>query len=1025
MIDSSNTHRAVSLETILQNIRFICKEQQKLANILISSIHSDSRTVKKASLFVAVSGDTVDGHDFIDDALENGCVAVIVDEKKFDAEKNDYSGVICIRVPSTRAILGELSSAFYGYPQNQIKCVGVTGTNGKTTTTYLLEKILQDQGVSVGVIGTVSYRFKDKNGALQCFDAPFTTPDPILLMGMLFEMQQAGVRTVLMEVSSHALSQNRLDSVQFDVAVFTNLSHDHLDYHRNIETYFTEKTKLFTEHLKPDGKVVVCCKMYAENEVNWAEKLISLLQDKKIPFVRVGVAGKNTVITLDEYIGDAGGTSLTVTVTNDQEEKHAFYSPLVGRFNGDNIIAALGAVTVLEQDFEKALSSFKDCRGAPGRLERITVEEGHGNDDFAIFVDYAHTPDALLNVLETLKKLPHSKLICVFGCGGNRDNTKRADMGRIAGRLADKVIVTDDNPRNEDPAQIRKQILSGVQKTGMHLYHSTWSSDEDKSCGCLEIADRRKAIFYAVESASEDDIVVIAGKGHEPYQITKEGKHFFDDRLVVREALMGWNDTMVQKALLGSDSPQLPAKYTFNGIATDTRSMGAKELFVALRGETFDAHDYLDQAVSAGASGLVVEKEIAKNIMKDIPVFLVEDSLKSLGDLANYRRRVIAENTGLKVIGITGSCGKTTVKEMVACIFEKKWPNSSTTPENRVLKTRGNFNNLIGLPLSLLPVGIKHTAAILEMGMNQPGEIARLTEIAEPDICCILNVREAHIEGLGSVENVGKAKEELFQNTKESGVLVVNLDDPYIAACSEKYDQRKVYFTSDSDKINDADVWASDIEVAGNGTAIFMLHTKTVAKRVKLLIPGVHNVSNALAAAAISLAASIDFQYILDGLGEFVSHDMRMEVFRFTNGSGGILNDVYNANPASMSAAFSTLKSINAPIRIAVVGDMLELGKISKQAHEMLGYRAALQGIDCLLVVGDFAGYTAAGALTGGMSTEQVVRFSDKADIVPWLKEFFINKPIGCNVSDCWILVKASRGMALETVVEELIALAM
>ncbi len=1024
MVDSVDTQRAISLETILQNISYVCKGKQPGKNLYISSIHSDSRTVKETGLFVAVCGDTVDGHDFIDAALENGCIAVVMDEEKYDAEKFAGWDISFILVESTQLILAELSSAYYGYPQNNMKCVGVTGTNGKTTITYLLEEILQDQGERVGVIGTVNYRFKNKNGVLQCYDAPFTTPDPILLMGMLYDMQKAGVTTVVMEVSSHALSQNRLAAVQFDVGVFTNLSHDHLDYHSDMDRYFAEKAKLFTEHLKPDGKGVVFCKRYREDEVNWGERLIALLQDRNIAFVSVGEKNENSAISLDEFTGDTQGISLDITVNEPWAGRYTVYSPLVGRFNADNIVASLGVVAALEIDFTTALATVKAACGAPGRLERITVQ-ADGNDDFAVFVDYAHTPDALLNILETLKQVPHSRLICVFGCGGNRDSTKRAEMGKIAGRLADRVIVTDDNPRKEEPDGIRKQILAGVQEAGMEVRDSLWFSDRGKSRGCVEIAERREAILHAVTSAAQGDIVVIAGKGHEPYQITNEGKHFFDDRLVVRDALLRWNDIAVRKAIYQNEPENRTVRRIFKGVATDTRTIQEKELFIALHGDRFDGHAYLDQAIASGAAGLVVDSNITTEIPDEVVVFRVKDSLKALGDLATYRRRVMAENTGLKTVAITGSCGKTTVKEMTSSILGKNWPESSTTPANRVLKTKGNFNNLVGLPLSLLPVEAKHAAAVLEMGMNQPGEIARLAEIADPDISCIVNVRDAHIEGLGSLENVGRAKEELFQNTKAGGVLVVNCDDPYIAACSNKYDHRKICFACEDDQAEDADVWASDIEIAEDGTPVFMLHTRQAAEQVKLAVPGVHNVSNALASAAISLAAGVDFQHIIAGLREFAGYNMRMEVVRFAHGSGGILNDVYNANPASMSAALAALRSINTPMRIAVVGDMLELGNISEQAHETLGHEAALQGVDRLLVVGDFAKYTAAGALHEGMSVEQVVRFSDKADIVPWLKQFFINIPTGCNASDCWLLIKGSRGMALETVVDELVALAL
>jgi MurE/MurF fusion protein len=438
----------------------------------------------------------------------------------------------------------------------------------------------------------------------------------------------------------------------------------------------------------------------------------------------------------------------------------------------------------------------------------------------------------------------------------------------------------------------------------------------------------------------------------------------------------------------------------------------------------------------------------------------VDDTLEALGDLAAHRRQVMkslnrspvidlpssaepgsrdmaetapasGRDKGLRpqspplVVGITGSCGKTTVKEMVAAIFEQHWPSPdgdahppSPLPSNQVLKTRGNFNNLIGLPLSLLPLGPGHRAAVLEMGMNRPGEIARLARIADPDIACIVNVHAAHLQGLHSLEGVARAKEELFAACGRDTVLVVNLDDPLVRACAANYGQKRVHYGTALDGVQPApQVWATDIYKAGDGTQDFILHIHGETAAVSLHIPGVHNVSNGVAAAAIGHAAGIDIGDIAAGLGAFRSADKRMQMVR---GKGGlnILNDTYNANPASMRAGLATLGDQAGGQKLAIIGDMLELGPTSAQAHREVGRYAATLALDFLALVGEFAPETAAGAAMAGLENEKIRIFGEKKEAASWIEELL--ETGGLQAGD-WLLVKGSRGMRLEEVVAQLL----
>jgi len=440
----------------------------------------------------------------------------------------------------------------------------------------------------------------------------------------------------------------------------------------------------------------------------------------------------------------------------------------------------------------------------------------------------------------------------------------------------------------------------------------------------------------------------------------------------------------------------------FAGVCTDSRAIAPGELFVALRGENFDGHAYLAQAVEKGAAGLVVETEPAAKFT--VPVVQVADTLRALGDLAAYRRRLFPK---LKVVGITGSCGKTTVKEMVAAIFSIR---------HKIIKTEGNFNNLIGLPLSLLPVTAAHEFAILEMGMNRPGEIARLTEIAAPDIACINNVHGAHLAGFGDISGVVAAKGELFATAGAAATLVVNSDDRRVAKLAKSCPQKKITYGR-----------ASGAMVRGlyprscgqEGMAFTLKIGDHEARYLKIRGLGVHNVQNALAAAAIAWAAGLDFAEITAGLAAFVPYEKRLQVQELAGGVK-LLNDAYNANPASMLAALETLQGMGGEQRkVVILGDMLELGLQAKAAHETLGRQVAAFAFDTLLTAGEFADTVAGAARKAGMAKNKARSFADKTEISDWLRREIAS---GALASGDWVLLKGSRGMRMETITNGLLA---
>jgi len=812
--------------------------------------------------------------------------------------------------------------------------------------------------------------------------------------------------------------QRRLGDLLFDVVAFTNLTRDHLDYHQDLDDYFAAKTLLFRDHLKPGGQAVITrSAAYDPEEEKRVLQLLALCGAQGIQVWQCGRKNESDIYPLHIKPG-LNGTIMTLHLPAQEVQ---ITSPLVGDFNMENLQTVLAIGLALAIEPEALISLMAHAVGAPGRLQRIMPAPQETHFRPAVFVDYAHTPDALEKVLVTLSRLPHRKLICVFGCGGDRDKGKRGLMGAIAGHGSDVLLVTDDNPRSESPQEIVAQIVAGVQRSGMALRPAAWlkgAAAADQ--GFLVLHSRAVAIATAIATAAPQDIVLIAGKGHEQYQLGQDGKRFFDDALEAGKALTTWRLASLEQAAGGELIGRTQGTADLRTVVTDSRQVTAGDIFVALAGDKFDGHDFLHQVAAAGAGCLVVREATPAENLPALPCLLVQDTQRALGALAAYRRQVMKAVSRPLLVAITGSCGKTTVKEMTAAIFEQYWliqDDVKAAPE-RVLKTKGNFNNLIGLPLSLLPINPGHKAVILEMGMNQPGEIARLVGIADPDIACIINVHAVHLEGLHTIEGVARAKEELFAGCSETTVLVVNLDDPHVRACAEKYQQKKIFFAlaAGMNEKNLPQVWASDISQEGNSAQGFILHIAKTAIHVILHIPGRHNVADAVAAAAIAHAAGLGADVIAAGLGAFRATDKRMQI---VPGKGGlaILNDTYNANPASMRAALTTLCQQAGGRRMAILGDMLELGPGSPAAHREVGSVAAALGIDYLALIGDFAADTDEGAITAGMDRRQVRIFQDQKDVVGWIEKLLAADELQ---SGDWLLVKGSRGMRLELVVEQL-----
>lgn len=462
----------------------------------IKGISYNSTTTKEGDVFVCIRGEKTDGHEYALNAQEKGAIAIV-------AERNlEGLSIPQIIVDDTKKALAEISSHFYGEPSKKMNIVGVTGTNGKTTVTHLVESIFEANGQSCGLIGTLGQRTSTKE---TYSDAKHTTPQAPELQKTLRTMLDNGIKNVVMEVSSHSLEQHRVGNVEFKGAVFTNLTQDHLDYHITMDNYFKSKAILF-KNLKEDSWAVINLDdKYGKDFANSVEKGVKVLT--------YGI-NNNADIMAKDITFSAAGSGFVCKIFEIEKKINL---KMTGLFSIYNVLAAISAAVAQGLDIDNSIKALEETNSVAGRFETVIT-------DPLIIVDYAHTPDGLENVLSTAREIvpEGGELICIFGCGGDRDATKRPKMGAIAERIADKVIITSDNPRTEDPQQIITDILTGISSLNSEKIHVE--------------SDRHQAIEYAIKTAKNNDVVLIAGKGHEDYQILKNETIHFDDREEAKKA---------------------------------------------------------------------------------------------------------------------------------------------------------------------------------------------------------------------------------------------------------------------------------------------------------------------------------------------------------------------------------------------------------------------------------------------------------------------------------------------------------
>jgi murE/murF fusion protein len=663
---------------------------------------------------------------------------------------------------------------------------------------------------------------------------------------------------------------------------------------------------------------------------------------------------------------------------------------LVGHYNVDNLALAVGVGEALGLPHEAIARGVAAMPGVPGRVERVANRAG-----LDILVDYAHTPDALTNVLGALRPLTRGRLICVFGCGGDRDPGKRPLMGAAVAAGADLAIVTSDNPRTEEPRAIIGQILPAVPRP------------------FFVDVDRRVAIRAAIAEAVPGDVVLIAGKGHEDYQILGTTKVHFDDREEAAAAVaerVSLSAAEVEGALaegLGGGPPPAPGRAgpahvelrgdraaRFDRVVIDGRRAAPGDLYVAIRGASHDGHAFCAQAVAAGARGVVVDRQGAATAPTAATVFEVDDGREALGAIA----RLVRRRWGGRVVGVTGSAGKTTTKEMIA---------AALAPSGRTHRTQGSLNNETGVPLTLLGLRPFHDRAIIEMGMRGLGQIDYLARIAEPDVAIVTNAGVAHIGVVGSSDKIAEGKGEIYRRLPPHGCAIYPVDDPRLAG----------YAAGAPRTLSFGEAAAADVRLVryaprGAAGSELTIRIAGLGREVAVALPlvGRHNALNATCALAAVVALGVDPTTAALGLADSRPAAMRGELADCAGRT--LLIDCYNANPASMDAALATVAEAGglagARTVVAAVGDMLELGDEAAARHREVGRRAAELGV-AIVALGDQAAEVVAAARAGGVAAEAA---SDPVDAAARVRAM--------TVAGDWILIKGSRGMRMERVVAAL-----
>ncbi len=861
--------------------------KKKYKNFLFSGISFDTRNIKKNNIFFAIKGNVIDGNKFIPTAIKKGS-KIIVTEKKSNHLQN---GILYIHTNNIRKLLAETVFKIYNKKPNNL--IAVTGTNGKTSVADFYYQILKLNNKRVASIGTLGVKSKKIN-----LNLSNTTIDPIKLGKILTRLKKQKIENVIMEASSHGLKQNRLDGLKFNSGIFTNLSQDHLDYHKNLKNYLKAKLYLFESLIKKNGNVII------DQVIPEFKKIKKIILDKKLKLHTLNDRNNNFEVVSHSFRGE----SQSFRIKNDNIIRDVNFN-LIGKVQLKNILMAIIAAKNSGLSLDKILNIIPKIRTVEGRFEKI----GKIKNRSKVILDYAHTPDALKTCLLNLKEqFPNKKINVLFGCGGNRDQNKRSKMGKIACLYSDNIILTNDNPRFENAEKIRRDIKKGINKKKI-----------------IEISSRETAIYEAIKNLNTGDILLVAGKGHETTQDLGNKKIYFSDRKIILKAIKIRNRKLSENIKINlikevAKIKKLPHSITFEKAKINSKEVGKNDVFFAIKGKKNDGNKFVLQSFKRKASLAIVNKiQNGLNIRRQIKV---KNTLSFLTEVSKIFRKNIDTN----IIAVTGSCGKTTLKELLGNVLNKI---------SKVSISPKSYNNKFGVPLSLLNIRQNDEYGILEIGMDKKGEIDYLSNIVEPDVGVITNINYAHAKNFKDIKQIALAKSEIIKNIRPNGFIVLNADDSFFKLHQKIAKGKNLNIISFGIKSEKANIKLISLKPLKNKFQI----TIWLNNKVKnFLMPNdfQNNIYNTLSALAVISIYKNIFELHKNIFLNFKIPGGRGDhsVIDINNKKVNLIDQSYNSNPLSLKSAIKNYDKIDTKKsnKYLLIGDMLELGDHSKKLHQSI-----------------------------------------------------------------------------------------
>jgi len=883
---------------------YISNIEKKYGEVFFSGISFNSSKVRKNNIFFAIKGINVDGNDYIEDAIKKGA-AVIVSEKKINKKKGK---ILFLHTSNVRKLLAEVS---YKISDKKPKIlVAVTGTNGKSSVADFYYQLLNLNLKKVASIGTIGIKYNNKKKSLTN-----TTLDPVKLGTILKELRKQKIEYVIMEASSHGLKQNRLDGLLFDVGIFTNLSHDHLDYHKNMKNYLKSKLYLFEQLIKKRGNIIT------DANIPQINKLKKISIKKRYNLNLIFNKEKGIELISHKFVNEKQFLEI-----NFKNKKYNIELNLIGEIQINNILMAMLAANKSGLDFQKIINVISKIKPVEGRLQKI----GNIRNNSKVILDYAHTPAALeLALLNLKEQFPFSKINLVFGCGGNRDLEKRSIMGKIAEKYSDRIYLTDDNPRNESPSKIRQDIKKGIKKNKIY-----------------EIPNRKQAIHESINNLKTGDLLLVTGKGHEKTQDYGRKKLFFSDQEIILKSIKLKNKSLSRNLKLNiikeKSKSKISNKTNIKNISINSQIIKKNDIFFAIKGKKKDGNRFVPDALKKKSS-LVIVNRINKNcpLSKQIKV---KNPLGFLTECSTTFR----ENINAKIISITGSCGKTTLKEMIGLTL-KKISKTTYSPKS--------FNNKYGVPLSLFNLRYNDDFGVFEVGMDKKGEIDNLTKIIKPDLAIITNISYAHSKNFKNLSNIADAKAEIMNNIKKGGVIVLNRDDNF-------YNHHKNFAIKKKLKV-------ISFGLKNKSSMIKLVKIKKIKNKYELLID-VDGLSISFYSKNINKSNLYNILATLAAINSYVNiKNLKKDIFldfKIPNGRGDIskiklknknfflVDETYNSNPLSLKTAIENYDKLELKDskKYLILGDMLELGKHSIKQHRLISKIVNKTKINQVHIIGKY-----------------------------------------------------------------------